>query len=378
MTGLRKFKQILASGIAITAMFSMVACSFHARPIFVELASPTGELRVERIDEGEVRIRWPASYTLASVRVYAGTSPETIDHSKMVARTWGLTQSVVVKNLDPFVRYYFEVVPDSSAESRVVAERRLPLQGTDNFRDLGGYVTQDGSFVKWGLLYRSNDLADLTSRDLQYLGRLGVRLVCDFRSEGERVANPNRTPDVSAPPATANLEIAVEGVDPAKMQWMIRTGRLSGPQMEQTMEAAYRAFVTDFGDRYRAMFERISNPDQLPTILHCTAGKDRTGFASAMVLMTLGVPEETVFDDYMRTNLYRANYNKWIKRLVPVYSLFRTGGDDMAPLLDARRSYLQASLDAIHDNYGDFDGYLEQGLGIDTAQRERLKRMFLQ
>ena len=331
---------------------------------------------VDRLDATTLRVRWPASYTLAPVTVYAGPAPDAIDRQNPVGRSLGLARSLTVRGLDPAERTYFELVPYSGTPSRIVAERRLPLEGTDNFRDLGGYDTADGRSVRWGLLYRSNALADLSRRDLDYLTTLGIRLVCDFRSETERMRDPDRTPETN-PPSVANLSISVLGVDPAEMQTRIRTGGISGPEIEQTMQAAYRSFVLDFTDRYAAMFERISHPEELPTILHCTAGKDRAGFASAMVLLTLGVSKEDVFEDYLRTNSYRADYNNWIKRLVPVYSLFRTRADDMAPLLEARRSYLEASLETIDERYGSIDGYLEHGLKIRPELRERMQELFL-
>lgn len=352
----------------------VVSCGFGARPVWEELA-PVARPLVDRLDDGELRIRWPASFALGAVSVYAGSSPVAIERSEPVARTWGLATAVTVRDLDPTKRHYFELVPEAGGRTRIVAERRLPLEGTDNFRDIGGYETIDGRAVRWGMLYRSNNLADLNNDDLRYLTRLKVKLVCDFRSDPERVQNPNRSP-IENPPATAALEIMVDGVDPSAMQDRIRGG-VTGKELEQIMVAAYRSFVTDYSDQWADMFERIADPANLPTIVHCTAGKDRTGFASAMVLLALGVPEKTVFEDYMATNQYRASYNRWIMRLVPIYSLFRTRGEDLEPLLDAREPYLRASLDTIEEHYGSVDAYLEHGLGVSETERAQLREIFL-
>jgi protein-tyrosine phosphatase len=366
-------RSILPLGLlAALAGAWLVACG-GVRPVWEELA-PVSRPVVDRTDATVLRVRWPASYTLSAVKVFAGTSPEAINHDEPVARTYGLDTSVNVRGLDPFQRYYLELQPDLGARPRIVAERRLPLEGTDNFRDIGGYETTDGYAVRWGLLYRSNNLADLSNDDLRYLARLHVQLVCDFRSEPERTQAPNRQPGDEA--ETAELTIAVEGVDPRQMQERIRTG-VSGDQLEQIMLNAYRSFVTDHSDQWKAMFERIGDRANLPTIVHCTAGKDRTGFASAMILLALGVPEKTVFEDYMSTNRYRAGYNKWISRLIPIYSLFRTRGQDMEALLEARRPYLQASLDAIEEGYGSVDAYLEQALGVTSEDRSHLRDIFL-
>jgi protein-tyrosine phosphatase len=201
-----------------------------------------------------------------------------------------------------------------------------------------------------------------------------VQLVCDFRSEPERQRDPNLSPGNA--PKTEELTIQVEGVDPTALQDRIRTG-VSGDQLELIMMNAYRSFVTQHSDQFAKMFERILDPANLPTIVHCTAGKDRTGFASAMVLSALGVPEKTIYEDYLATNVYRANYKKWITRLVPIYSLFRTRGEDMEPLLDARRPYLEASFETIDAHYGSVDAYLEKRLGLTPDKRTRLREIFL-
>ena len=111
--------------------------------------------------------------------------------------------------------------------------------------------------------------------------------------------------------------------------------------------------------------------------MHCTAGKDRTGFASALVLLTLGVPRETVFADYLLTNHYRERFQRLVMRWAPVVSLFRTRADDVRPLLEARRAYLETSLDAMEELHGSVDGYLEKALGVDASLRAALERNLL-
>jgi protein-tyrosine phosphatase len=361
--------------LAFLAIAVPGGCGFGSGPVWDDL-QPIARPVVERLGERSVRVRWPVSFSIGAVSVYMGTSPRSIDRDEPAGRSWGLPRSVTVTRLDPSKRYYFELVEESSGKSRVVAERRLPLEGTDNFRDIGGYEAEGKHFVEWGLLYRSNNLSDLTGDDIRYLTGLGIQLVCDFRSAAERAREPDR--EIGAGDTeTAELTIAVEGVDPGAMQERIRTGRLSADSLEQVMLAAYRSFVTDHSEQFAAMFDRILQTENLPTIVHCTAGKDRTGFASAMVLLALGVPRETVFEDYMATNRYRAGYKKWITRLVPIYSLFRTRGADIEPLLDARRPYLQASLDTIEERYGSVPAYLEQGLGVSPEEQVRLREIFL-
>lgn len=363
----------LRAGLAIAfTMAALGACASSAGPHWDEL-TPVARPVVDHFDDGLIRIRWPASFTLGAVDVFSGPSPERIDRSEPVAQARALFTKVSVRGLDPKTRPFFELVAEGGKKSWIVAERKLPITGTDNFRDIGGYATEDDRAVRWGLLYRSNNLADLSADDLRYLNQLGVKLVCDFRSDIERARDPNKPPETAS---TEELTIQVEGVDPNQMQERIRTG-VRGDQLELIMLNAYRAFVTHHSDQFATMFERILHEENLPTIVHCTAGKDRTGFASAMVLSALGVPQKTIYEDYMATNRYRGDYNRWIKRLVPIYSFFRTSGEDLNPLLDAQRPYLEASFDTIEAHYGSVDNYLETRLGVDAGEREHLRQIFL-
>jgi len=341
----------------------------EARPL-----PPTRPL-VERAPDGHVLLSWPRDLTSQPIRIYRGGTPETIDRSTALA----VAEPGTTELLLPAVRdgHYFFYELDTADEpiDPIVGERRLPLQGPDNFRDLGGYETHDGRRVRWHRIYRSDDLAGLTRRDLALLRSLGIRGVCDLRSAPERSRDPNRS---VAGVSVHEMGIEVVGVDPVDLRHRIRTGGLDASEIEATMIAAYRSFVTDHADHWARMLELISNPDNLPTVVHCTAGKDRTGFASALVLLLLGVPEQTVLEDYLATNRYQAHTRLWLERLVPIYSFFRTGAADMAPLLDARPAYLRASLEEIEHGWGGVERYAEQRLGFSSTEQARLRSLLVE
>lgn len=343
-------------------------------------ATPILRPTVEQAGRDRLHLRWPVVGRRDRVRVHAGATPETIDRSKALpisgAGDDGLFLRASARN-----RYaFYALTPMDGARSddrlpSVVAERRLPLEGPDNFRDLGGYRTRDGGQVRWNRLYRSDDLSDLTDRDVDLLASLGIRDVFDLRSEAERTREPDRALDGAS---MLELGIAVDGVDPVALRHRIRTGRLEPKEVEATMTTAYRSFVTDHADRWATILHNLVEPGSLPTVVHCTAGKDRAGFASALVLLLLGVPEETVFEDYLATNRYQAAHRRWLERLVPLYSLFRTNAGDLAPLLDARRSYLQASLDEIERSWGSVERYAEERLAFSRADLARLRSLLVE
>jgi protein-tyrosine phosphatase len=258
-----------------------------------------------------------------------------------------------------------------------VRRRHVVLEGAHNFRDFGGYTTEDGRRVRWGLFYRSDDLGQLTDTDLSRLHALGIKLVCDFRSAEEKAEEPDRLP-AEAPPALVELPIFDQSFSPVAFREKITSGTLGDTDLRQMLIEGNRMFATRYAPQYAAMFERITQIEQLPALVHCTAGKDRTGFAAAVVLRTLGVPLETVYEDFLLTNHYTAGEIErtlWIIRLV---SLFRTDPEQVRPVLGVERAYLEAAFGTVDEQYGSFDAYRRDALGLDDAETEAFRRLALE
>ena len=255
--------------------------------------------------------------------------------------------------------------------------RDVPFEGVFNFRDLGGYETSDGRHVKWGELYRSDNLAHLTDSDLAKVSGLGIRLVCDFRAAAEKESEPDRLP-ASDPPAVAALEIGAESFMVKDLRERIQSGDTDGLDLRAMMIEGNRLFATQFAPQYAAMFERITKPENLPALVHCTAGKDRAGFASAMILSVLGVPRETVMEDFLLTNYYTAAATEKRLRVIRVFSLFRADTDALRPLFGVEPAYLEAAFEAIDKNYGDLDAYRRTALGLDDGEVEAFRRLVLE
>ena len=334
---------------------------------------------VERLGPGKVRLRWPDSFTHGPVDIYVGETSDSIDRTQPVARATGmsieLTELRHHPDIDDGHRLYYELVPESG-EPIIVAERRLPLVGADNFRDLGGYRTADGRTVRWGRVYRSSELSGITAADMAYLSKIGIQVIVDLRSERERDRKPDPVIE-SLEPHELALPIQQLGVEPDRVRRMIQTGALSAFYSSDVMLMAYRSFVTDHGQKWALLLQQLQDPGSTPLVFHCTAGKDRTGFAAAIFLLALGVPEATVFQDYLATNWYRRDFTNMVLRFAPIYSLFRTEAEDVLPLLAARRDYLQASIDVMKQRYGSIDAYLEEALGLTAEKRVALQHEFL-
>lgn len=254
-----------------------------------------------------------------------------------------------------------------------VERRHVALEGAHNFRDLGGYPTQDGRSVRWGVLFRSDALAELSDADLEVVGALGLRLVCDFRSPEEKAEAPDRLP-AEDPPEVAELEITIEGVNIAELRERI----LSGDVEDIDLVEGNRRFARRFAPQYAAMFERITRPENLPALIHCTGGKDRAGFGAALILRTLGVPLDAVYEDFLLTNVYTAERIERALWAVRFFSFFRADTEKVRAILSVGRENLDAAFGAIDEQWGSFHAYRREALGLDDARVAAFRKLVLE
>jgi protein-tyrosine phosphatase len=251
----------------------------------------------------------------------------------------------------------------------------VSLQGAANFRDLGGYLTEEGKRVRLGLLYRADELSRLSTSDQARLVELGVRRVVDFRGEAERQNAPDRLPSgIEFIP----MPITVEAVAVRSLQQHILAADNTAGAMSEFLQSAYNDFIVSYTPQLRQFMQGLLTDQAYPQVFHCTAGKDRTGVAAALVLTAIGVPRSTILQDYLATNRLT---NDSVKRQVDAL-VARSGGqanrEALTTLLQVQPAFLQSAYAAIDQQYGSMDNYLTQGLGIDLAQREVLRRKLLE
>ena len=257
-----------------------------------------------------------------------------------------------------------------------VRQRQIRFDGADNFRDLGGYRTADGHETRWRTIFRSDDLSQLTSDDVDQLSGLGVRWVCDLRSESERDDAPDRLPTLN-PPRVDAISVQLENVQPVEMKRKILAGDLDDVDFSEMMIESNRAFVSEYSEQFSALLVKLSFQENLPAIVHCTGGKDRAGFASAIVLRALGVPRDTVMADYLLTNELTMPKRERQLWLIWFASLFRVERASVRPLMRAEAEYLGAAFDEIDTRFGSFENYLSEELMIDDATLARLRYFLL-
>jgi protein-tyrosine phosphatase len=244
-----------------------------------------------------------------------------------------------------------------------IPTRSLHLVGASNFRDLGGYTGLGGRTVRWRRLFRSDHLAALTPDDLATLSRLGLSRAYDFRGESERAAVPYELPGV------ASYSLAIEPTVVQRMKELLVSGQhLTAQDTVGLMQQTYRDFVHDNSLRFAELFGHLLDNDA-PLVFHCTAGKDRTGFAAALILLALGVPRPVVMQDYLLTNdLFR----------MPIATPAQAPQEVLDVLWRVQADFLDAALLVVEADYGGVPQYLQQALGLGPTEQERLAALYLQ
>lgn len=335
-----------------------------------EAAHAIDNANVERIDAKTLRLRWSDR---DPVSVYRADRPDAaLEQAVQVspdARGGTLTVAVAAGE-----RPYF-ILRDGGDGSIVrLTERVLPLQQGSNFRDVGGYKGAGGLTVKWGRIYRSGAMPLLTEQDYALLGGLGIGTVVDLRSTDERAIAPDQLDDRTGALFVSNdysLRPLMAGMTGGDGEYM------------------YRGVGKGLAPQYRAIFRRLlANEGAL--VYHCSAGQDRTGVATALILSALGVDRQTIIADYhMSTALRRPQFEMppldpadWPGNpIVPFYvaSMKAPGGPKAEPLFTPKgNSHLAQFFEVIDRDYGGVEAYLKTELGVSAADITRLRTFYLE
>lgn len=277
------------------------------------------------------------------------------------------------------VRYYFDLVADDGTEMRV-SERRLPLEGADNFRDMGGLPAADGKRIRWGQFYRADKLTELTEDDLRYLGSLDLRSVVDLRSEQEVVSAPDVLPKglKGKPVNYVHMPIYNEAEDTTDIKGRILSGTFGRKEADNLLVEVNRLLASREAYRFQPFVDLIQDPRQVPVVYHCTSGKDRTGFATYLLLHSLGVDSAMVFNDYLMSNYYRFDRNRRNLRKVNIAQYIKKVDPEvLKPLMLVDPTYLQAAVSEIEKSYGSVDSFLVKEYGLTGEKKKVLRERYL-
>lgn len=254
------------------------------------------------------------------------------------------------------------------------------LTGVRNFRDVGGLPTSDGRRLRHGVLYRSGHLAHASEEDAAFLGGLGLHTVFDFRNSADQALEG---PDVEIT-GVRNVNIPLtDPADGAEFWRMVREGELdqlraalSDGRAADRMISSYRGIIRHRTAEHSRLLHALAE-DSVPALMHCAAGKDRAGLSVAVTLLAVGVDREAIETDYLASNSPHRRYK------VHRSSSSHAGMSPevlelLAPLFDARTTYLDAAFTAIQETWGTVESYLTDGLQLSAATREQLRDRLLE
>ncbi|MGX1668213.1 tyrosine-protein phosphatase [Streptomyces sp. NPDC055400] len=253
------------------------------------------------------------------------------------------------------------------------------LAGVRNFRDVGGLPTVDGRRVKQGVLFRSGHLAHATDEDAAFLSSLGLHTIFDFRNAADQRLEG---PDVTLPGVrNVNLPLT-DPADGAEFWQMVRDGNLdelraalSEGQAADRMITSYRAIIAERTAEHSQVLHSLAE-DSVPALMHCAAGKDRAGLSIAVTLLAVGVERDAIEADYLESNAVHRRY-KVHRGSASKDAMSPEVMELLSPLFDARATYLAAAFETVAQTWGSTDRYLEEGLKLSPAQRERLRERLL-
>ena len=217
--------------------------------------------------------------------------------------------------------------------------------------------------MRWRQLFRSDHLADLTPEDLLTIERLGVARVFDFRGKTERLAQ------ACVIPGAVVHSLAIEPTVVQGLKILIDAGQLvTVDNTVGLMQQTYRDFVLDNSPRFAQFFGHLL-ADAAPLVFHCTAGKDRTGFAAALLLEALGVPRAVIVQDYLLTNDFYQ---------MPTANPADLPPEVMSVLWRVQANFLEAAFEVVEADFGSVPRYLKEALGVDAQAQERLVSLYMQ
>lgn len=269
--------------------------------------------------------------------------------------------------------HVYVLIRDRSGGGMVrVADRLVPLQQGSNFRDIGGYAAAGGKHVRWGLIYRSGATPMLTDADVAAVKSLGIKDLIDLRSSEERASAPTRI---------NGIRYAAVGYPMAQL-----IPDMKGAASSQGMSGIYRKFPTLLAPQLRIVFDRLLAKEG-PIAYNCSAGQDRTGFTTALILTVLGVPRDTIYADYHLSTAYRHPEFERPSTVSPAEAgnpvaaaaAQQAAARKPQPLYDTdHKPFLAIAFDEVEKQWGSVDAYLEKEVGVTAADRTKLRALYLE
>ena len=347
----------------LTLLTSVFAVTFLASGAFAAVT----DQKVERLEAGKVAVTWSSK---TPVDVYVADTADGLSQAKLVSDD--NKKGRFEMDVSPTARPYFFLTDTKDGVSAEIAERALPLEQGSNFRDLGGYPAAGGKHVRWGMVFRSGGTPMLSDADLARIKLLKLTDMVDLRSAEERTVAPSKIEDV---------RYTAVGYS---MQRMMNQGPIDPKRLGST----YRNFPTLLAPQIKVLFKTLLE-DGTTVAYNCSAGQDRTGFATALLLTVLGVPRDVIFTDYHLSTTYRRpefETPRLDAAAMPTPALKYIAGFQQGPaaakpqpLFDAEhKPFLAMAFAEIEEKWGSVEAYLDKEAGVDAADIAKLRAKYLE
>ncbi|MFJ8259271.1 tyrosine-protein phosphatase [Peribacillus asahii] len=252
------------------------------------------------------------------------------------------------------------------------------FDGVYNFRDIGGRETIDGNRMKTGVLFRSDELSRLSKQDIEKMKRLQLKLICDLRTPNEQKSRPGRIkPEHGVELVSISMyDKSQEFTHFEFFKFLV--GKSNTINFEEIMKEMYRNMAFSSCNEIQEVIQLLSEQKHVPALIHCTGGKDRTGYIAAIIQLLVGVSYETVLNDYLFSNDVIGPRMKKMERFIRWMSLFQASPERIKPMLEVRRDYLDDVYYGIIDKYGDIETYLCQACKVQQNSLLNLKHLLLE
>ena len=332
-------------------------------------SSPHISIGCEENKVGNSIIKWEITPQMDGfVRVYAGNSPYDVNENIPVGMANISDQRLVIINNDPTIRQYYSVIFNN--EKRIkVASRNINITNVYNFRDLGGYrVYPLDKGGKWGQVYRTGNLDTIEPCGVARLKNLNIKTIVDLRPAQEHKESDLLKEHFNL------VSIPIFSKDANQLLSLIKQRKINRDELTTYMKSVYTHLIRDYKEQYKQVFELLLDKNNYPIVFQCAVGKEQSGIVSYLLLSALGVNQETVKLDYLRTNSFidMSGASKYAT------SLSVSGQEALTALLLAQEEYLDAAIHEIKSSYGDVNSFLEDGLGIANSELEKLRTMLLE
>ena len=250
-------------------------------------------------------------------------------------------------------------------------ERHINIKGGYNIRDLGGYKTSDGGTIRWRKVFRAGLLTHIKDDNDPLMISMNLNSICDFRSNEEQSNSPDCWYQLDQ---LSRFSLPISDGRQDKFPWLKEELLKIGEGHH--LHKANRRYVLKHADQYKRFFEILLDESNYPLLFHCTAGKDRTGFGSVLLLTALGVAWDDIMEDYLLTNIYLKDFAQRVSSMIAKTSTISK--EKIITIFQADEVYLQGAIKAIETHYGSIPAYMNDALGVGKNEIARLKDILIE